>query len=59
MGYTLLLGFLLVIVGTGLVILLFLSLSEKQSFDPLFMLCIAICSLISLCVGIYILYINW
>ena len=59
MGYTLLLGFLLVIVGIGLILLFLLFQYEKKLVDPLFILCFAICSLISLCVGINILYKNW
>jgi hypothetical protein len=55
MGYISLLGFLLVMIGIGLVLLFLLFLSQSQSLDPLFLACIAICAVVSLFAGIIIL----
>jgi len=51
----LLLGFLLLIIGVGLILLLILFIYQGEAIEPLFILCIAICAIISLCVGPYIL----
>jgi hypothetical protein len=55
MGSVSLFGFLLVIIGIALILLLLHFLPETQSLDPLFLLSIAIGSLVSLSAGIFIL----
>jgi hypothetical protein len=55
MGYISLFGFLLVMIGIGLIVLSLLFLSQSQSLDPLFLAYIAICAVVSLFAGIIIL----
>jgi hypothetical protein len=55
MGYKLLLGFLLIVIGIGLFLFLFLFLIDYKYFNPLFIFCLCTFALTSLVAGIFIL----
>jgi hypothetical protein len=48
-------AFFLIIAGMGLTPLFFFFMSDEQSFNPLFLLCLGICAIAFLFSGLFIL----